>query len=161
SEAALIYVARLRNLLISSAMIVVQIIVSIALIYAIRDLTPEYRAMDLPAPGPGGFGNDPVSAAGVAIGLMVAVAFAAVMKARLLSRLLGARVSGWRWALVPASLAALAVGWIATMLPEWLELSLGVPLILAAYGAVVWYRGFGHEDRELFRLRKKDDEVPS
>ena len=161
SEAALIYVARLRNLLISSAMIVVQIIVSIALIYAIRDLTPEYRAMDLPAPGPGGFGNDPVSAAGVAIGLMVALAFASVMKARLLSRLLGARVSGWRWALVPASLAALAVGWIATMLPEWLELSLGVPLILAAYGAVVWYRGFGHEDRELFRLRKKDDEVPS
>ena len=160
SEAALIYVARVRNLIISCAMIVVQIVVSVALIYAIRDLMPEYAGTSLPAPGPGGFGNDPVSAAGVAIGLMVALAFASVMKARLLAKLLGARVAGWRWALVPATAAAALVGWLATVLPEWIELAFGVPLILAAYGTVVWYRGFGHEDRELFRMRKKDAQPP-
>jgi len=91
------------------------------------------------------------------IGLMVALAFASVLKARLLSKLLGGRVSGWRWALVPATAAALVVGAVVTLLPEWLELGLGVPLILAAYGAVVWYRGFGHEDRELFRMKKKEE----
>ena len=40
-----------------------------------------------------------------------------------------------------------------TVLPEWVELILGIPAILGVYGAVIWYRGFGHEDRELFRLR--------
>jgi hypothetical protein len=28
-----------------------------------------------------------------------------------------------------------------------------VPLILAAYGAVIWYRGFGEEDRLLFSMK--------
>ena len=43
------------------------------------------------------------------------------------------------------------VGYLATLLPEWLELLLGIPAILAAYGFVIWHRGFGPEDRVLFR----------
>jgi hypothetical protein len=27
-----------------------------------------------------------------------------------------------------------------------------VPTILAAYGAVIWFKGFKHEDRALFRF---------
>jgi hypothetical protein len=31
-----------------------------------------------------------------------------------------------------------------------------VPAILVAFGAVLWTKGFGPEDRELFRMRKAD-----
>ena len=46
---------------------------------------------------------------------------------------------------------------LAFGLPPVLQLIVGVPAILAAFGAVLWTKGFGPEDRELFRLRK--DEV--
>ena len=39
---------------------------------------------------------------------------------------------------------------------QTLQLVIGVPLILAAFGAVLWTKGFGPEDRELFRMRKSD-----
>jgi hypothetical protein len=42
------------------------------------------------------------------------------------------------------------------MLPEWAELIIGIPAILAAFGAVLWVKGFGPEDRELFRMSKED-----
>ena len=42
------------------------------------------------------------------------------------------------------------------MLPEWAELIVGIPLILIAFGAVLWRWGFGPEDRELFKMRKAD-----
>jgi hypothetical protein len=29
-----------------------------------------------------------------------------------------------------------------------------VPAIIVAFGAVLWTKGFGPEDRELFRMRK-------
>ncbi|HXG80978.1 MAG TPA: hypothetical protein VNJ05_04175, partial [Sphingomicrobium sp.] len=51
--------------------------------------------------------------------------------------------------------------WLFTMLPprlEWLELIGGIPAILAAFGAVMWVKGFGDEDRELFRMKKEDIE---
>ena len=41
-------------------------------------------------------------------------------------------------------------------LPQTRQLVLGVPAILAAFFAVLWTKGFGPEDRELFRLRKAD-----
>jgi hypothetical protein len=44
------------------------------------------------------------------------------------------------------------------LLPEWTELVVGIPLILGTFGAVIWKRGFTHEDRVLFR-RKKGEEV--
>jgi len=70
--------------------------------------------------------------------------------------LLKARVSGWRWELVWAAAAGIVAGEIAIQLPEWLELSLGIPAILVAFGAVLWWRGFTAEDRELFRMNKAD-----
>jgi hypothetical protein len=90
------------------------------------------------------------------VALTLALAFAAVTKARLASTLLGAPVSAWRWPLIWAAVVAGAVGQAAVLLPEWLELLLGIPAILAAFGAVIWSKGFGPEDRELFRMRKAD-----
>jgi len=69
----------------------------------------------------------------------------------LLRHLLGRPINNWRWALVWAAAPAVVVGWLATRLPEWAELLIGIPAILAAYGAVIWRRGFGPEDRVLFR----------
>jgi O-antigen/teichoic acid export membrane protein len=135
SEAALIYIAPLRNLWISLATIVVQAALTVALILAVRS---------------GGFG--PLwQAAAAAAALMLALAFASLLKARLLARLLGRAINNWRWALVWAAAPALLVGWAATKLPEWAELAFGIPLILGAYGLVIWRKGFGPEDRMLFR----------
>ena len=145
SESALIYCARHRNMLISLAMILLQAMLTVALIVGMQQR-----------------GFDPmVQATSPAIALLLALAFAAVIKARLLSRLLGAPVSGWRWALVWASAAAVVVGYLFTLLPhsfEWLELTLGIPAILGAFGLVIWTRGFGREDRELFRMRRHEIE---
>jgi O-antigen/teichoic acid export membrane protein len=143
SEAALVYVARHRNLVISLVMVSVQAVLTVAFILAMR-------ALDWP---------QAYQAAGAAVALCLALGLASVLKARLLARLLGAPVQGWRWPLVWAAAGAVAAGFLATQLPEWLELALGVPLILAAFGTIVWYRGFTHEDRVLFRMKK--DEGPT
>lgn len=50
---------------------------------------------------------------------------------------------------------AIVVGYVVTQLPEWLELGLGIPLILGVYGYVIWTRGFGPDDRALFRMKEK------
>jgi hypothetical protein len=41
-------------------------------------------------------------------------------------------------------------------LSQTLQLIVGIPAILLAFGAVLWTTGFGPEDRELFRMRKAD-----
>ncbi len=82
---------------------------------------------------------------------MLALGTASLVKAWLLSRILKAPVNNWRWALVWASAPAVVVGWLATQLPEWAELLFGIPAILATYGWFIWHRGFGPEDRVLFR----------
>ncbi len=140
SEAALIYVARHRNMLLSLVMLALEAGLSVALILAMREL------------------NAPVmwQATGPAIGLMLALGFAAVAKSRLLCGILGERVNGWRWPLVWAAAAGTVVGYLATLLPEWIELLLGIPAILLAFGAVLWTKGFGQDDRELFRMKKAD-----
>jgi O-antigen/teichoic acid export membrane protein len=148
SEAALVYVARHRNLMISTLMVGVQALLSVGLILAMR------RA---------GW-PDVYQAAGPAVALMVALSLASVLKARLLRHILGAPVQGWRWPLVWAAAGATIVGWVFTSLPqsyEWAELAFGIPLILITFGIIVWTRGFTHDDRALFRLRKKDMEEPS
>ncbi len=141
SEAALVYVARHRNLMISLAMIAVQAPVTVAIILGMRRLgwPQSYQA------------------AAAAMGLMVALGLASVAKALLLRQLLGAPVQGWRWPLVWAAGGAAVIGWSFTLLPpslEWIELAIGVPVILATFGAIVWRRGFTHEDRVLFRMGK-------
>jgi hypothetical protein len=93
-------------------------------------------------------------AAGPAIGLACALGISSIIKARLLSKLLQAPVSGWRWPLIWAALAAGSVGWFVVQLPEWLELAFGIPAILLTFGVVIWRFGFTSEDRTLFRLKE-------
>jgi O-antigen/teichoic acid export membrane protein len=142
SEAALIYVARHRNMMLSFAMLVLEAGLAVALIIGMREL-------DLPLMW---------QATGPAIGLLLALGFAAVVKSRLLCRILGARVNGWRWPLIWAAAAGSIMGYLATQLPEWAELLFGIPGILIAFGAVLWTKGFKTEDRELFRMKKSDIE---
>jgi peptidoglycan biosynthesis protein MviN/MurJ (putative lipid II flippase) len=97
-------------------------------------------------------------ATGPAIALCVALGFASLTKSWLLKKELGERVSGWRWNLAWATAAGAVVGvGVRYLLPEALQLIIGIPAILGAFGTVLWTKGFGPEDRELFRLRK--DEV--
>jgi O-antigen/teichoic acid export membrane protein len=150
SEGALVYVARHRNLLISLLMLTTQAILTVLIIVALDEL--RWPADD--------DRRQAFQAAGAALGLCLALGMASVLKARLLSHLLGAPVQGWRWPLVWAAAAAILVGYGFTALPqayEWTELAIGSPLILIVFGWVVWMRGFTHEDRELFRLKKNEE----
>ena len=142
SEAALIYIASHKNMWISLTMIALEAALSVVLIIAMR-------SMDFPLMW---------QATGPAIALLLSLGFAAVAKSQLLSRLLSAPVSGWRWPLIWAAATGLIVGELAILLPEWAELVIGVPAILLAFGAVLWTKGFGPADRELFRMSKRDIE---
>lgn len=135
SEAALVYVARHRNLLISLATLALQAILSVGLILIAK-------AQGL---------NQIYYAVAVALALMLALGFASVAKARLLSHVLKAPVNSLRWALIWATAGAAVLGYGATQLPEWAELLIGVPLILAIYAWLIWTRGFGPADRALFK----------
>lgn len=139
SEAALVYIARHRNFMISLAMIGVQALLSVAIILSMK--RQGYGELYL--------------AAGPAIALALALTFSSIVKVRLAQKLLGAPVNVWRWPLVGAVAAAAAVGWVATQGPEWSELLFGIPAILGAYGWIIWKRGFKEEDRVLFRKNKK------
>jgi O-antigen/teichoic acid export membrane protein len=147
SEAALVYVARHRNLLISLVMISLQIGLSFALIPLLHVaepwLTGQGRAL----------ADDPVAAAGPALAMTIALGIGSIAKAWLLHRILDAPVHGWRWSLLLAVVPAAFVGWGTTFLPEWAELALGIPAVMAVYAIIIWYRGFGHEDRALFRMK--------
>jgi O-antigen/teichoic acid export membrane protein len=142
SESALVYLARHRNMWISLAMVGLEAGLSVGLILAMR-------AMDLPPMW---------QATGPAIALLLALGFAAIAKTQLLCRILREPVSGWRWPLVWAAAAATLAGSLAVMLPEWAELIFGIPAILVAFGTILWTRGFGPNDRELFRMSKADIE---
>jgi len=136
-ESALVYVARHRNLLISGAMLAFQIVLSFALIAL-------FRRIGWPADW---------QAAGPAVALMTAALLTSVIKVRVLSRLLAAPVSPWRWPLVWAALAAVGAGTIFTALPQayqWTELAIGEPAIAAVYLFVLWRWAFGPADRALF-----------
>lgn len=141
SEAALIYVARKRNMAISLAMLALEAGLAAALILFMRKegLPPSWQAT------------------GPAIALCVALAFASITKSWLLKRQLEEPVSGWRWDLVWATAAGVVVGFgVRYLLPQAWQLFLGVPLILITFFSVLWIKGFGPEDRELFKLRKSE-----
>ena len=125
AESALIYVARNANLLWSFAGIVIQIGVSLVLV-------PLYGGV------------------GAAAGLAVSALFLSVAKSRLLARLLGAPVSGWRPVMLAAAIPAFALGLLFMRLPEWFQLALGQFIILALFGAIIWRFGFKGADRLLF-----------
>jgi O-antigen/teichoic acid export membrane protein len=139
SEAALIFVARKRNMMISLAMLALEAALAVVLILIMKDR---------------GF-PQAFQATGPAIALCVALGFASLAKSWLAKRLLGAPVSGWRWDLAWAAAAGVLVGLLVRLLlPETWQLVVGVPAILAAFFSILWTKGFGPEDRELFRLRK-------
>lgn len=143
SESALVYMARHRNLLISMGMLATQTILSLILIEAVNmlDIRPGSKGL--------------FQAAAVAMALMIALGIASLVKSRLLEHLLHTRIHIWRWALVWAVAAATVLGYLATRLPEWVELAFGVPGILALYCTVIWKKGFGPDDRALFRKAKE------
>jgi hypothetical protein len=148
SEAALVYVARHRNLMISTLMIAVQAALTLVFIQGVKLLPLRPEAVQ------------PYQAASAATALMLALGLASVLKARLLCRLLEAPVQGWRWPLVWAAAAAVVVGSLFTALPkslEWVELIVGIPAILGTFGLVVWLKGFTHDDRVLFRMKKGEE----
>jgi O-antigen/teichoic acid export membrane protein len=139
SEAALIYVARTRNMILSLIMLAIEAGLAAALILIMRD---EGLPQAFQATGP-------------AIALCVALAFASISKSWLAKKQLGAPVSGWRWDLAWATGAGVIAGlFVRLVIPEGWQLLLGVPLILVAFFAVLWTKGFGPEDRELFRMGK-------
>lgn len=142
AEAALVYVARIKNLWVSVATIALQAVLTVAaMMVADRmGLTQGWRA------------------ALAAAALMLSLGFASLAKAVLLSRILGTPVNNWRWPLVWAAAAAVVVGQGVILLPEWMELAAGIPAILLVYGAVIWIWGFGPEDRVLFRRKIALDE---
>lgn len=141
SEAALIFVARTQNMMISLVMLALEAGLAAGLILTMR-------AEGLP---------QAFQATGPAIGLCVALGFASITKSWLLRKKLDAPVSGWRWDLAWATSAGIAVGaGVHFLLPQSLQLVLGVPLIMGAFFALLWTKGFGPKDRELFRLRKKE-----
>ncbi|MES2493125.1 MAG: oligosaccharide flippase family protein [Pseudomonadota bacterium] len=136
SEAALVYLARYRNLVLSLLTIVLQLILTVAGIELVSRM---------------GYGEG-YRVAAAAAALMLTLAMASVLKSRLLAHILGERVNNWRWALAWGALPAIAVGVLVKFtLPEWAEIALGVPAILGAYGWIIWRKGFGPEDRVLFR----------
>ncbi len=136
SEAALIYVARMKNLLISISTITLQALLTVGGMILVER---------------SGLGD--LYLAGVAAAaLMVSLGIASLVKSRLLSRILGEPINNWRWGLVWAAAPAVAIGWVSTnYLPEWAELAFGLPAMLAAYCWTIWNKGFGPEDRVLFR----------
>jgi O-antigen/teichoic acid export membrane protein len=141
SEAALIYIARTSNMIISLVMLAMEAGLAAALILIMKD---EGLPLAFQATGP-------------AIGLCVALGFASIAKSWLLKKKLSAPVSGWRWSIAWAAAAGVAVGVPARLLlSPTLQLIIGVPAILGAFGAVLWTKGFGPEDRELFRMKKED-----
>jgi len=135
SEAALIYIAPVRNLAISLATIGLQALLTVTGMYV--DGAFQLGEMDQAS-----------SAAGA---LLVTLAITSLVKSGVLAHFLGHKVSNWRWPLVWAAGPAAAVGWAAArFLPEWAELAFGVPAILGTYSFVIWHKGFGPDDRMLF-----------
>ena len=136
SEAALVYVARMPNLAISLATIALQAVLTFAGIELVRDL---------------GY-NDKFQAAAAACALALSLGAASLVKAWVLSRILGDSVNNWRWPVVWAAAPAVVVGWATQQVHLWwLSLLLGLPAILLTYGFVIWHKGFGPEDRVIFR----------
>jgi len=140
SESVLVYIARKRNLAISIGILTLQGLLTVGLIM----LADHWEL------------TEPFKAAGAAMALLIALGISSIVKALLLRKLLNAPVNNWRWALVWATAPALLVGYAATFLPEWAELIFGIPAVLLTYGWVIWNRGFGPEDRVLFRKNLGD-----
>lgn len=144
SEAALVYVARLRNLWVSCATIALQALLTIAAM-----LVAERLGL-----------NEGWRAAAAAAALMVSLGVSSLVKAIMLSRILKEPINNWRWSLIWAVAAAVFVGQFVILMPEWGQLTFGIAAILGVYCWLIWTRSFGPEDRVLF-ARKVTQEEPA
>ena len=142
SEAALVYVARYKNFLVSLATITLQVALSFASLTTLRAL---------------GY-SEAIQAIGPAASLAVSLAFSSVIKSRLAAHELRAPVRIWRWWIAAAALAALPFGVAAWPLPFGADIGVGLIGVLVAFWFIIWRYGFGEEDRVLFR---KASPVPS
>ena len=141
SESALVYIARHRNLMISLLSIAVQAGLSFVFILYIR-------AAGLP---------DMVMAAAPALALAIGLGLSSLIKARLLSHLLGSRISTWRPILFVAGGLTAGIGALFASLPqslEWVQLGVGFPVMMAAYFYIIWRYAFGPDDRALFQKKR-------
>ena len=142
SEAALVYLARYRNLFASLFTIALQGVLTVAGIDLVTRL----------GYGPGW------QVAAAAGALMLSLASASLIKSALLAAILAERINNWRWALVWAVLPAAAVGLAAKQfLPEWASMIVGIPAMVGIYAWLIWHKGFGPEDRVLFRKQVEGD----
>nr|WP_083942938.1 lipopolysaccharide biosynthesis protein [Sphingomonas soli] len=137
-ETALVYIARMRNLVVSIAVLALQIVLSFVfiLIAQAEDLHVGYQA------------------AAPALALAISLTIGSGIKAFMLRRLTGAPVIGVRPSFFAAIAIASLVGAAFTALPheyEWAELSIGMPAILITFLYVIIKFGFGEGDRALFR----------
>ena len=140
SEAALIYVKRVSNAMVSAVMLGVQALLTTGGILLMQRL---------------GY-NELFQAAAAAAALTLSLAIVSLVKARMLAGFLGERINIWRWAVLGAAIPAGLVGWAALQfLPEWAQLTFGLTAILGVYFTIIWRWGFGPEDRVLFRKSAK------
>jgi O-antigen/teichoic acid export membrane protein len=147
-ESALVYIARHRNLMISIGVLVLQIVLSFALVGVMRSIDWDRSLLSR-------LGHrDSVQGVSVAVALLVALSVGSVIKSNFLAYLLKARVAGWRWSLFGTAAVAILVGTAFTSLPkryEWIELSVGEPAIMVTFLFVWWKWAFRPEDRALFK----------
>lgn len=137
-ETALVYIARLRNLVVSLAMLLLQVALSFGLVLLFRSWGWSEMAQ----------------ATGPALALAFSLTIGSVIKGMMLRRVTGASVISLRSSFFVAIGIALVVGAAFTRLPheyEWLKLSLGMPMILISFLFVVIRFGFGPEDKALFK----------
>jgi hypothetical protein len=138
SEAALVYIARHRNLVISLVALGLQIGLSFLFI---RWIQPEVQAGEWP---------EVWLALGPAAALAISIGLGAVAKSWLAARILGVGISIFRWPMLVAAGVAAIIGGIATGTPEWSEILIGIPAMLGVYMWIIWRFAFEPEDRALF-----------
>ena len=88
-----------------------------------------------------------------AAALAAAFLVAALIKCGWLSRLLGARVDGWRPSLAFAAAIALPAGLLAMQFDGFVSGVAGLFLVLAVFGTAIWLIGYRGSDRLLFAAR--------
>ncbi|RYY47180.1 MAG: lipopolysaccharide biosynthesis protein [Sphingomonadales bacterium] len=147
-ETALVYIARLRNLAVSVAVLTLQIVLSFVFILVAR---AEGLSMGYQAAAP-------------ALALAISLTIGSGVKAYMLRRLTGTPVISVRPSFFAAIAIASLVGAAFTALPrhyEWAELSIGMPAILITYLYVIIKFGFGPEDKSLFRKMPASAALPA
>ena len=126
AEMGLIYTRPKANLVVATAALALQAVLSLLLV-------PRF----------GG--------AGAAGALMLALLAGAVARQILLGRALGASVGMWRWSLLGAGAVTFLFGAAARALPELPQMILTIPGVLLLFAGLIWRFGYTPADRTLVR----------